>query len=419
MRYRNFVCKLYASPNMNNVSTSIILDKRFKLSDGTYRVKLRLTFERKQKYYPLKEKFTPEEFELVCSPKARGRHKDFQLLFNEIELKAQETINALISFSFEAFEKKYNKYSGTKNNVVEYFDQHIALLKKMNKIGTSVSYQTALNSFLRYNDSCGVKNWSVFDITPEWLAEYQLWMENNHATLTTVGFYTRSLRTIINQIIEEGKLPKDLYPFGRRKYVIPTGRNIKKALNKELIKKIAAWESPTEAYERARDFWYFSYLCNGMNFGDIAQLQWKDLHQDYLVFYRSKTKNTTRHNPKPIVVIMMMEIRKIIDRWGSRQGDFIFDIISGKEPADEKRKKIQQFIKTNNKYTKRIGEELGLGYKLTTYHARHSFATVIMLAGGSSEFIKEKLGHSDVRTTKSYLGDFDLETSRKFQEALL
>lgn len=404
---------------MSKVSTSIILDKRFKLSDGTYPVKLRITFERKQKYYPIDEKFSVEEFEQIISPKARGGHKDFQLLFNEIELKAKNTINDLISFSFGAFEKKFNKHSGNKNNVVEYFDQHIAYLKKLNKIGTSVSYQTALNSFLKYNEACGVKNWSIFDITPDWLAEYQVWMENNLATLTTVGFYTRCLRTIFNQIIEEGKCPKELYPFGRRKYVIPTGRNIKKALDKQLIRKIANWECPNETYQRARDFWYFSYLCNGINFGDIAQLQWKDLHQDSLVFYRSKTKNTTRHNPKPISVIMIKEIRQIIDRWGSRKGDIIFDIISGKELAIEKRKKIQQFIKTNNKYTKIIGEDLGLSFKLTTYHARHSFATVIMLAGGSSEFIKEKLGHSDVRTTKSYLGDFDLETSRKFQEALL
>lgn len=404
---------------MKRASTAILLDRRFALSDGSYRVKLRITFERKQKYYPLPEKLTEEEWESVHQEKARGKAKTLQLYFKEIELRAQETIKDLLVFTFDGFEKKFNRGAIGKQDVAEYFKQHIDGLRKQNREGTAVSYQTALNSFERFNTFRGAKKWLASEITPDWLNEYMAWMNSQSTSVTTVGIYTRSLRTIVNQMIEEGNFPRDLYPFGRRKFVIPAGRNVKKALDKELVKKIAGWECATETFERARDLWLFSYLCNGINFGDIARIKWEHIMGDTLVFYRNKTKNTTRHDIKPIMVPLIDKSKRIIGRWGSRDGEYLFDVISPKDSVVEQRKKIQQFIKTNNKYTKRLAEEMNLDLKLTTYHARHSFATVMMRAGASTEYIKDTLGHSNVKTTESYLGSFDTETKRKFQESLI
>jgi integrase/recombinase XerD len=50
--------------------------------------------------------------------------------------------------------------------------------------------------------------------------------------------YLRALRAIIKVAIKQGLMSFDDYPFGKRKYIIPSGRNIKKALTIEEIAKI-------------------------------------------------------------------------------------------------------------------------------------------------------------------------------------
>jgi len=70
---------------------------------------------------------------------------------------------------------------------------------------------------------------------------------------TTVGIYLRSLRTIFNKAIEEGNIAADLYPF--KKYKIPTGQNIKKALDKSELKTLyTAKLEPGSFKEKTRDF---------------------------------------------------------------------------------------------------------------------------------------------------------------------
>ena len=59
---------------------------------------------------------------------------------------------------------------------------------------------------------------------------------------------------------------------------------------------------------------------------------------------------------------------------------------------------------------KEILPNLGIDKKATTYVARHTFSTVLKRSGASIEFIQEALGHTDIKTTESYLDSFDRET---------
>ena len=85
----------------------------------------------------------------------------------------------------------------------------------------------------------------------------------------------------------------------------------------------------------------------------------------------------------------------------------------------EKAKVKHQFIKTINKYMKRIGIEIGYDKPLTTYSARHSYATILKRSGAPLSFISEALGHKSLLTTESYLDSFEDETRRKYAEMLV
>jgi integrase len=68
------------------------------------------------------------------------------------------------------------------------------------------------------------------------------------------------------------------------------------------------------------------------------------------------------------------------------------------------------WIKTTNKYIKRLGQEVGIASPLTTYVARHQFATTAKRLGYSNELIAEALGHEyGNKITNIYLDSFDQE----------
>jgi integrase len=171
------------------------------------------------------------------------------------------------------------------------------------------------------------------------------------------------------------------------------------------------------AKAKARDFWLFSYFANGINMKDIALLKFRHIQGEYIVFERAKTLRTTRSNPRPISIYITDEMKEIMDRWSNvptTPEDYIFPVLEPRCNLERQRKLIQQFTKTTNKWMKKIGTTLEFDMPVTTYAARHSFSTVLKRSGASIEFISEALGHSDVKTTESYLDSFENETKKQF-----
>jgi integrase/recombinase XerD len=80
---------------------------------------------------------------------------------------------------------------------------------------------------------------------------------------------------------------------------------------------------------------------------------------------------------------------------------FVFPILKDTESAKIQAKRIKQFTKQVNKYMKRIGVTLGIEANITTYTARHSFATVLKKSGVSMEFISENLAIQTSKQLKS------------------
>ncbi len=325
-------------------------------------------------------------------------------------------------FSFLAFEKKFNQQSTTKKDLFFLIQEYINKLKAQERLTTAESYTSALKSFKSFVSKSKKHKMLLADITPEWLASYEKWMCEKEASMTTTGIYLRNLRTIMNAAIEDGNFDRNFYPFGKRKYQIPAGKNIKKALDIADIKRIFEYEAKNQAEEKARDLWIFSYLCNGANVKDIVKLQYNNVTSKHITFIRSKTERSTKSNQKPIVIINLPEIKLLIDKWGVKPvapETYVFGIIAESDTPQVQLAKIKQITKTINKYMKKIGESLELELKLTTYSARHSFATVLKRSGAPIEFISESLGHKDLRTTENYLDSFVDEAKETFQKKLL
>lgn len=343
-------------------------------------------------------------------------------MFAEIEKKATKLVDEMETFPFQEFEKKFNQKPKYTSDVLDAINSKKEALKTEGRLNSSESYKSTHKSFTEFIASKNRKKLKYSDITTEWLDEYEAWMKAKHSSITTTGIYIRNLRTIFNQAIEEGIVQREFYPFGKRKYQIPAGKNIKKALTIEEIKKIFDYIPLNEAERKARDLWLFSYLCNGVNVNDIAKLQYKNLTKKHISFIRSKTEHSTKSAQKQITIVRMSEIDAIINRWGvkpAEQKEYIFGLISEKDTPAQELAKIKQATKTINKYIKRIGTALTLDHNLTTYTARHSFATVLKRSGAPTEFISESLGHKDLKTTENYLDSFEDDMKESYQKQLL
>jgi len=407
---------------MIGVTTAIIHDKRIKRKDNTFAVKLRITHQRVQRYYSLNVNLTLDEWEKVYDTKPRKKYKDYNIFFSDIEHRAILILQELRPFSFAAFEKKFDHKTKNSEDAIVGMDNYITKLNDEIRTGTAASYSNALNSFKKYLASKGRKKLNFWDITPDWLNQYERWMVEQGNSLTTVGIYLRSLRTIVNIAIENGNLDKESYPFGKRKYQIPAGQNIKKALSLSDIKKIVEYKPINEYEAKGRDLWLFSYLCNGANVKDMVRLKYQNIDKRNITFTRAKTERSTKQNHKLIVIVLLPEIQSIIDKWGIKPikpETYVFGIISKSDSPEKQLAKTKQLTKSINKQMKRIGEKLEIDMKITTYSARHSFATILKRSGAPTAFISDSLGHKDLRTTENYLDSFESSVKESYQKQLL
>jgi len=407
---------------MAKVTTRILLDTRLKNKTGSYPVRLRVTHVKTQKYFSIGMSMTPEEWEKTIDPKAKKKFKENKLYLETIENRANEVIKKIHPFSFEVFKREFDGTSPQRQEVFAAFQQYVNKLRKEERIRTADSYSSALISIKKFIETKKQKRLVFEDITVDWLNAYEDWMLENNKSISTIGIYIRSLRTIIGIAINDKVMKPEQYPFGRNRYKIPASENVKKALPSNDLKKLFEYVPQNKAEEKALDMWKFTYLCNGINFKDIAKLRFMDISETNIQFFRSKIVRSGKENMRPIVVPLEPELKAIIDKWSvepESQKSYVFGIINSKDSPAEQAKKIQQATKINNKYTKRIGESLGLPIKLTTYTARHSFATMLKRKNAPVAFISESLGHKDIKTTQSYLDSFEDDTKRAFQRKLL
>lgn len=405
---------------------SIVLFKKQPKNDGTFPLKLRITYERKQKYYGIGWSFNESDWKKINNQNARGEHRDIKLKLAEIEQQAKQVIEYLEesgeAFAFARFEELFFNHPNNTEYVFEAFKQRIEALKEEGRISSSVAVSCASKSFESYFKGKPVK---FKDITPDVLKDYENWMykvEEN--SLTSVGIYMRSLRALFNYQIAKGLLDNTYYPFGRYKYQIPQAELREKVISKEHLQKLYEHKPEPFSWEdKGKDLWFFLYLCNGMNVKDMCRLKYSAFKNDYFVFTRAKTAGRNKQK-KEISVILNDAIKQIIEKWGNKCDDsvdtYVFPFFyEGIKPEDEYRI-TQNLTGVINDNMNRIAKKLKLDIKITTYSARQTFSNVLLNSDAPIKLISDSLGHTtSAITEKHYLKKFTNEKLKQFNTELL
>lgn len=386
------------------VKIAIVLDPRTKLKDGSFHVALYLCHKRKQRYFSTGIKLTKKEFERITTHPAKSDFSIVQKL-SEIETTAKKIINSLENFSFEEFKRQMFKEKLT-SGLIDYYTfhkKHIETLKKNGKFSTCEIYTSSLRALERF---AGTKLLKFETITPDFLHEFERFHLKNGMSITTISIYTRTIQRIFNETIETGLLDRSVYPFGCKKYKTPEVNNVKKALTKEELQKLVSYEPNTRNKAIAKDFFLLSYFCNGINFTDLLILRQNNLRPGQIVFVRQKITTSTNRKFQEICINLIPPATEIIKRYQNTSHEknaFIFPFLSEKTNSYKIKRFVNQFTQNVNKNLRRIAKEIDINQKITSYYARHTFATVMANSGAPIHFISECLGHSNILTTQTYL----------------
>ena len=387
-------------------TVEVVCYKYKPLRNGELPLKIRVTKDRKVRYVSLGVSTKPEHWDFKKNqPKADCPNREYieKLIANRIsEIKAEIVELKAEDKEFTATTLVQSISKGSKASTVsDIFLEHIEFLREMKRTGYLLSIRQTYNSMLKF---CGSLDIPFSEIECGWLKRYEIWLRKQGMSENTIGIRFRNLRMIYNLAIEKGVVKKELYPFDSYKVSKLHDETAKRAITKEDILAVLNYPLDKADFyaQLAIHLFSFSYFMGGINFVDMAMLTSKNIVNNRLIYNRKKTG-------KLINLPLIDEARAIIEIYDNNSSNsYLFPILSALHKTEQmKLNRLHKVITKVNKALKQIGEELDLPIKLTTYVARHSFATVLKRAGVSTSIICESLGHSSEKITQVYLDSFE------------
>jgi len=403
---------------LDKISATTVHDTRGDRDDDLYPVRYRITFNGKQIYYPSGIRLTKEEWEKMPTTRKDDLKEQRELIIAGFE-KIKDHIKQMVKgegFSLDELRTRLSR--GTKDSIISAFCTREEMLKGAGQYGTAEWYKYSRESLAKFIRG---KDLKFADVTVPFLKRYHAFMLEDGMSYTSISMKMRALRSILNEGKRHGIISQTQYPFGKNneeKYEIPKEKGRKMALTLAQIKAVMDLTLQSDTEKMCRDIWTFSYLCNGINMTDLCRLKYSDIKDGKIAYNRQKTIRTDADKTK-IVAILLPEMQRIIDTWGNQRvkaDTYIFPFIRAEWPEEMKRLRIKTTTRLINKKMNEIGKALGFG-GISTYTARHSFATVLKRSGTNIAFISESLGHSSLEITQTYLDSFEddarLENAQK------
>ena len=254
------------------------------------------------------------------------------------------------------------------------------------------------------------------NITPEFLEKWETSMRARGNENGGIAFKMRELRAIFNTAIRRKLISREIYPFQEYKISKLKAKKNKRALSLEDFKKLKEVDlSERPDLIDAYHYFMFSVYTRGMNFVDMMKLKWTDIQDNRIYYTRSKTKGQFN-------IEVTEKVQELLDYYKAQERDteYVFPILLKDDltPTQIAHRK-HKVLGRCNRNLKEIAQLAGIDKKLTTYVARHSFATLLRQMGTSTDKISELMGHSDVQITMTYLKEFDNDILDKENRKLL
>lgn len=403
-------CKLRCKPRLYMSGTiSVVLFKSKVLKNGEHPIMIRITKNGKRSYKSIGISCNPKYWDDNKSmPKRSHPNKDELDIIIGDKLREYRAKQLDLMKDSKEFTSKTLRDSITPNTsyitVEQYFNDLIESYKKSHKLGNSRVYRETINSLNKF-DSC--RNLFFSDIDVSFLNKYESFMRSIGNSDNTISLRMRTLRAAYNRAIKEGHARKSNYPFDNYKVNRLNKETSKRALKQKEVELISkAKIEPLSPKDLARDLFMFSYYGMGINFIDMAELKWSQISDDRLFYTRKKTGKKIHFKLLDPNIIILNKWKKISN---SKSDDYVFPILNKgvHVTPSQVKNRAKKVLGQVNKNLKELGKELNIDTPLTSYVARHSFATVLKNKGVTTAIISEAMGHKSESVTVTYLKSFE------------
>lgn len=391
-----------------NISINTVFRKDRLNSQNAAPVHLRLTQTRKNKFISTGVTLNIDDWDFE-NQRIKTETPELQALQLRIDTKIDELrrkIKRLEALEVDVTLDNLLETNGRKINctVGEYLKQTIERLETLGKYGSASKHRSLLSRLSQFRSL----NIRFDEIDLAYLHDFELFLRKEGNTNNSIATKYAIFKAAYNKALAEGLFVPKTTPFTKYKVGSLWTRTRKRAITKEDIQELVALEiAPnyrTNYAEFARDIFLFSYYTAGINFTDMATLRYCDIVDGRIYYSRHKTQKLLSFQLVPMAL-------QILEKYGmaGHGEDYIFPILNRHEHTTPQQifNRLHKVLRKVNRELKTLGEQIGLEMPLTTYVARHTFATVLKRSGVNIAIISESLGHSDLSTTQIYLDSFE------------
>tara|TARA_B110000483_G_scaffold210645_1_gene257843 strand:- start:239 stop:1513 length:1275 start_codon:yes stop_codon:yes gene_type:complete len=421
-----------------NFTFNFRLDKRRKLNNGNYTIKVNLHSKLDGRNYDFKIKpaftQTGARIDFECSEddwnkiwiekdkinslgevigemtvhgnkfEIRTLLKIKQDILNDIISRDDLTSHKEIKEAFNSFRTRSKDWDNVYSSLQALYDYHVGL----ESYAYADGFKTTINNFKTYNNYEPLK---FTEITVSWLKEFE---QKRRVEVGPRGVAKDlvNLRTAYNKAKLQNEVLKLKYPFGVQVggYSMPQSDVKNAALTLEELKKLRNYKSDNWYLQTARDFFLFSFYLRGANLTDIARLKKSDTS-----YVRKKTKKTSGVEIK--VREFTPEMLEIIKRHKGA-GKLVFNIIEVGDSELQIHKKVRAKTKLITDQCKNLARVLDFNEKFSLQWARHTVGFTLANNGIPMKAIQENFGHKTMRTTEGYIKSMFNENEKDIDDAL-
>lgn len=386
-----------------NIRISAFCRKERLSKNQTAKVYLRFTKNRRSRYVSTGISVPLSEWDFDTQT---STNKLVQIKIYEQIASYQKRIQRLEVLEIEpTLDKIIDKQQCCTNILLaDYFKRVISYLESVDKFGTASKYKATLSLLHNF----GMDNVRFNDIDIKYLQDFETALHLKGNQPNSIATKISVLKAVYNRALKERIFICQENPFIIYKAAFRCTPTKKRAMQKEDVLRLMKAPLPlTNARyaELSRDIFLFSYFSAGINFKDIALLRYSDIINDRIYYHRHKTG-------KEISFLLLPQSMAILSKYvnpDKQDSDYIFPILDVRKHKTtlQINDRVHKVLKQINRELKLWGERLGLKIKLTTYVARHTYATVLKRSGVNIAIISESLGHSDLSTTQIYLDSFE------------
>ena len=326
------------------------------------------------------------------------------------EIHEQFMKDGISDYTKNQFVSIYSKEDRAKTTVFKAFLKRIDELNKLGRVGYSNVFKSVLGVFSTFR-----KGQDLFlrDLTTTVLHDWVTYLKDERKVKDiTINNYLRTARTLYLYAINMNWVRKEYYPFHEFKVSEFSTETSPRALDNDKLENLLTKEVYPDL-QLAKDIFVFSFFGRGISFIDISLLTQWNLQDGHIIYERKKMAR------KPVRVSFPIrdEVQDIFDRYHDSERGYLLPILNIKMHKSEQQKldRIRKVRKKVNRNLKIIGKQIGVD-NLTTYWARHTYASFMFRKGMPPMMIKESLRHKNLKTTEIYIKSLGLDEITSFED---